>query len=222
MFQKLAAITIIAFALLLGGALNANAARPSCKDLPIVERINMLAGMILAKEKESILRPCYDSLSEQDKAQVFEAMATRRGLLQKLRQENVANQKLSPSAAPNAITASWKQLIERVPFSAISKTLRSVTNAFQDQYCDGTDPDIDYTFVVLFPYAMTNPDSLRSFAGVTAVDAMLTWYQVNYGGISGKGNTTSGYVYLCIGDTGVSMAGGVQAVRNALKLHDNN
>lgn len=222
MHQKLLIVTAIVFALLLGGVSNANAARPSCQDLPTPQRIKVLAGMILSKEKEAFIRPCYESLTEQAKAQVFEEMANQQGLLQKLNQESQHNQALSSRTSPNAITASWQQLIELVPFSAIGKTLRSVTNAYPDQYCDGSDPDMDYTFVVWFPYAVTNPDSLRSFTGVTAVDAMLTWYQVRYGGINGRGSTTSDYVYLCIGDTGVSMAGGVQAIRSALNLHDNN
>lgn len=222
MHRKILLITVFMFALLLAIPANANAARPNCKELPIPQRIKALAGMILSKEKEKTIRPCYDSLSEQGKALVFEEMAAQRGLLNSLRQESENNQPLTSNNAPSAITASWQQLIERVPFSAIGKTLRSVTNAFPDQYCDGSDPDMDYIFVVRFPYAMTNPDALRSFAGVTAVDAMLTWYQVRYGGINGRGTTTSGYVYLCIGDTGVSMAGGVQAIRNALRLHDNN
>lgn len=74
--------------------------------------------------------------------------------------------------------------------------------------------------MVNFPYAVSNPDAVQSFAGVSAVDAMLTWYQIRYSGINGRGNTASGTVYVCIGDTGTSLAGGEQNVRNNLKLYD--
>ncbi len=222
MYQKIIVVTGLLLVFTLALVSDASAASPNCEKQSTSRRIKTIATMILSQEKEKFIRSCYKTLSDKDKAQVFEELAAQRGLLEKLREETENNQHLSHGESMGAALASWKQLIERVPFSAIGKTLRSVTNAFQDKYCDGTDPDIDYTFVVLFPYSITNPDSLRSFAGVTAVDAMLTWYQINYGGISGKGTTTSGYVYLCIGDTGVSTAGGVQAVRNALKLHDNN
>lgn len=153
---------------------------------------------------------------------MFEAVAKERGLLQALWKEGNEDQSQRSQLASITAGISWQQLIERIPFSAVGKTLRSVTNSYQDPYCDGTDPDVDYTFVVPFPYAVSNPDSLRSFASVTLVDAMLTWYQIRYGGINGRGNTSSSNVYLCIGDTGVATAGGQVAVRNALKLHDNN
>jgi hypothetical protein len=191
--------------------------------MDIQARITTLAKHIVKDQVDEELRSCYNALSDENKARVFEAMAAERGLLVELRRETETDKlSLHESGAQLAAGVSWQQLIERIPFSAIGKTLRSVINSYQDPYCDGSDPDVDYTFVVAFPYAVTNPDSLRSFAGVTAVDAMLTYYQIVYGGINGRGRTDSGQVYLCIGDTGVANAGGEQAVRDNLKLHDNN
>lgn len=39
------------------------------------------------------------------------------------------------------------------------------------------------------------------------------------GGINGRGNTASADVYLCLGDSGVGLAGGVDSVRQHLKLY---
>ena len=60
---------------------------------------------------------------------------------------------------------------------------------------------------------------LRNFAGVTLVDAMLSYYQVTLGGMSGRGNIASADVYLCLGDSGAGLAGGVDSVRQHLKLY---
>jgi len=95
-----------------------------------------------------------------------------------------------------------------------------MSNAYRDDACDGSAfPDIDYTFIVRFPSAVNDPDRLKSFAGITLVDAMLTYYQVTIGGINGRGNTASADVSLCIGDSGVANAGGIDSVRQHLKLY---
>ena len=78
---------------------------------------------------------------------------------------------------------------------------------------------MDYTFVVRFPAVVSDPDRLRNVAGVTLVDAMLSSYQVTLGGMSGRGNIASADVYLCLGDSGVGLAGGVDPVRQHLKLY---
>lgn len=224
MFKKailLLAMLLIVLATSVSNVAEASSAKSACSTLPRSRKINRIATLIVAGKDSKDLYMCFQTLDDQGKADVFEMIAAQQGLLGELRQE--ANQDYKARSQENRQPeAAWQQLIERIPFSATGKTLRSVRTSYADPYCDGSDPDVDFTFVVRFPYAVTNPDSLRSFAGVTAVDAMLTWYQVWYGGISGRGNTSSRDVYLCIGDTGVAMAGGEQAVRNALKLHDNN
>lgn len=187
------------------------------------EKVVKIARALGKHQVSSEIAACYQKLTDEEKAQAFEEMAREQGTLPKLLEE--ARRKSRPAGTYgqgdfSAAGIAWQQLIERTPFSAVGKTLRSVLYSYSDTYCDGDGSDVDYTFVVTFPYPITNPDALRSFAGITGTDLMLSWYQVKYGGINGRGNTTNGYAYLCIGDTGLATAGGEATVRNELKLHD--
>jgi len=187
------------------------------------ERVVKIAGALAKHQVDGEIAACYQKLTNEEKAQAFEEMARERGTLPSLIEEAKRNSRPAGAYGRGDFSAAgipWQQLIERTPFSAVGKTLRSVLYSYSDAYCDGDGSDVDYTFVVTFPYPITNPDALRSFAGITATDLMLTWYQVRYGGINGRGNTTNGYAYLCIGDTGLATAGGEATVRNELKLHD--
>ena len=110
----------------------------------------------------------------------------------------------------------WDQLVEHAYYGS---NLVSVRDAWFSQTACDSDPDIDYIFKFKFSSAVSNPDALRNISTTSlAVDAMLVWYQVRYGGVKGFGNTSSSRVYICLGDTGVTIAGGVGAVEDHMKL----
>lgn len=166
--------------------------------------------------------------SDKEKVQLFEAMAEERGISrEELRQEadedamqrqNIV--KVSPPGEDaTTMWQNWRQLIERIPFSAIFKPLVPATRSWQDYICDDDPSDIDYFISFDFPANVSDPDSVRSFSYHIGVDAMLGWYQLRYGGIDGRGNTGSNIVRVCLGDSAVATAGGIDIVRNNLYLH---
>ncbi len=110
----------------------------------------------------------------------------------------------------------WIQPLERVWSSTAPKV--SASTWWTDPLCDEDPSDVDYIFAFTFPSAVTNPNGVRSFSHNLAVDAMLLWYQAQYGGINGSGNTGSPNVFVCLGDNGVNMAGGPTNVYYNLKL----
>jgi hypothetical protein len=179
------------------------------------------------------VRDCYNSLADEDKARVFEAMAVERGIsVEKLREEADENNRrmqedqhseaISKPEELHALThpgSFWRQLIERIPFSAVFSTLYYPVTSWQDALCDGDPSDVDYMFAFQFPYYISQPDALRSFSYSPGVDAMLVYYQGKYGGIDGRGHTDRPGVHVCLGDNGVATAGGEAHVRGWLALH---
>lgn len=205
----------------------------SCKEKEKKEKIKHIAREVVANRETDDVRSCYSGLADEDKALVFEDMAIERGIsVDELRQEtdqdrnnrnNSSNASLQLSSASMPLAGTpWQQAIERYGFSAVGKTLRSVTRSYTDALCDGDGTDTDYVFVIAFPYNQSNPDSLRAFSYSVGVDAMLVYYQGRDRGINGRGRTDSRDVSVCLGDTGVATAGGQSAVQSGLKLHDNN
>ena len=181
------------------------------------EKIIAVAKFIKDGSDCAEVRNCYEGLTFPQRAQVFEEVAKLNGLADRLKQEGAVS---SVSGSSLLSGTNWQQLIEREFFGYTGQPLSSVINAYRDDACDGSAfPDIDYTFIVRFPSAVNDPDRLKSFAGITLVDAMLTYYQVTIGGINGRGNTASTDVSLCIGDSGVANAGGIDSVRQHLKLY---
>lgn len=185
-------------------------------------QVRALAERIVNDRVGQRERDCYDALTDADKALVFEAIAVLRGVpVDELHAE--ARQDARTRGDGEYIVAAgiyWRQPIERVPFSAVFRPIVSAISSWQSATCDGDPSDIDYMFAFQFPSPMNNPDALRSFSHHLGVDAMLMWYQLYYGGITGEGWTDSPNVYTCIGDTGVAAAGGESTVRENLKLHN--
>lgn len=203
-------------------------AQTVCEDLDTDAKIELLAKLIVDDQVDEDVRNCYDTLTIEEKAQLFEAVAEERGIsVEELRQEadEDAAQREDVSDTPlpgedaTARGIDWRQLIERIPFSAIFKPLVPGARSWQDSICDGDPTDVDYFVSFDFPANVSNPNSVRSFTYDVGVDLMLGWYQVRYGGIDGRGNTGSKIVRVCLGDTGVATAGGIDRVRDNLYLH---
>lgn len=185
------------------------------------EKIKHIAKKVVKNEMDEEVQSCFDTLTLVEKAQVFEAMATERGIApDKLREEVEKDKESKANVTRTMAGIAWRQLIE-LPWIFSSSSTGS-NGWWEDRYCDGngTDPDIDYTFRFQFSSAVTNPDALRSnrVPGMVNIEAMLSYYQLANGGIDGRGNTASGTVTVCLGQNGVTTAGGPTAVGIGLRL----
>ncbi len=126
--------------------------------------------------------------------------------------------KVSP-VSPNIIepppgsSELWRQIIEKGagPPEAFAQ------DYWSDPYCEGgPNPDPDDDWVFWFWIDSTNPDSLR---WDTTSAQVATAFWIAYG------NNLNGFAYhwdearLCLGTTGVSLAGGPEKVKNTTSLH---
>ena len=181
-------------------------------------QIETIAKMMVAGEETKTAHLCYENLSLEDKALVFETVAVLRDIsIDDLRKDADGMEEDIQLQARGY----WTQLVERVPFSAVFRPLVSSFYYFtNDTICDDDPTDTDYIFIYGFPAPMTNPDALRVFSSNWLVDSMLVYYQVRNGGLKGYGDTTNPYVQICVGDTGVSTAGGANNVKNNMKTHN--
>lgn len=190
-----------------------------CSDYSVDKKIEEIAELLIRGEESEEAVACYESLSDEGKAKVFETVAILRGFsVDDLRRDAEGMKQFSQTTNP---LAAWDQLIERVPFSAVGKPLVSAIYYFQHStICDGDASDIDYIFVYVYPSNMTNPDALRVFSSNLLVDSMLVYYQITIGGLKGYGDTGSTFVHVCVGDTGVANAGGASNVQDKMKTHN--
>lgn len=197
------------------------ASKAACSVEKVQDKIKHVAKKVVKNETDEEVQSCFDSLTLQEKAQVFEAMATERGIApDKLREEVEKDKEAKANAVRAMAGMPWRQLIE-LPWIFSYSSVGS-NGWWEDRYCDGsgTDPDIDYTFRFQFSSAVSNPDAMRSnrYPGAVNIEAMLSYYQVANGGIDGRGNTASGTVYVCLGQNGVTTAGGPTIVGSSLRL----
>lgn len=90
---------------------------------------------------------------------------------------------------------------------------------YDSPLCDEKPEDSDWTFLYYPMEYSQNPDGLRWTTTSSQVyAAFMGSYAVNLGGYSFGWNE----VRLCIGTTGVSLAGGPDNVKNTTFLHPNN
>lgn len=198
---------------------NSPALASSCEEKSTEERIELIAKAVVADKVSDEIEACYQSLSDKDKADVFIAMAEERGISTKELEDESREDAKDIDDNDRSRGRRWKQIIERIPFSALFQTIVSANSSTSGPYICDEDPDIDYIFRFRFSSAVTNPNALRTFTQSVGVDAMLLYYMYQHRGVNGFGNTSSRVVRICIGDTGVANAGGEQHVRDNLKLH---
>lgn len=219
----------------------------ACQGMDTEAKVKHIAKKVVQEQLDKNVGDCYNSLADENKAKVFEAIAVERGIsVEKLRKEADENAKNRQDVdeehdehvAPNLQAAQagfnkqssairpmthagsfWRQLVERIPFSALFKPLLYPYSSYQDALCDGDPNDVDYMFNFEFSFNVNNPDSLRTFSYHVGVDSMLAWYQLKYGGVDGRGYTDRPGVRICLGDNGVATAGGEATVRSWLALH---
>ncbi|NJM08225.1 hypothetical protein HC891_21695, partial [Candidatus Gracilibacteria bacterium] len=196
----------------------------TCKELKGDEKIKKIAKLLVKHADDEEAADCYSTLIFEDKAKVFEAVADERGLSEDLKREVEEDGKAKETRAgqlggqaeyaPAFQGISWQQLIEWDALIALygGTAASSVVSSFG---CDNDLTDLDYEF--RFSFASTNPDGLKGGSPVPLVDAMVIFYQVNFGGMHGYGDTL-GSSYLCIGDTGIAVGGGLDYVRPRLVL----
>lgn len=109
----------------------------------------------------------------------------------------------------------WRQPIE--PYTGIVTAPVTALAYWTDYYCENAsppDPDTDWIFYFSMTYSM-NPDGLRWYTSSSQV-----WLAF-IGAYGGNLNSYAYYwnsVYVCLGTTGVSAAGGASNVRNNLSL----
>lgn len=180
-----------------------------------------IARMIVSNHITQDIERCFAKLSDKEKAQVFEQMALLRGIsIEELNKEAESDMQFNNSVARQSVTIngiSWRQPIERG--YAWASEVASASMYWTSSTCDNDPSDMDYQFYFVFPTSVTNPDGLKSSgSGHLGVEAMLYWYQLNYGGITGEGNTSSRAVYVCLGDGGVNGAGGASVVQTYLRI----
>jgi hypothetical protein len=185
------------------------------------EKIKHIAKKVVKNESDEEVQSCFNSLTLEEKTHVFEAMAMERGIpVDKLREEVEKDKAAKANIMRTMAGIPWRQLIE-LPWIFSYSSVGS-NGWWENRYCDGngTDPDVDYTFRFQFSNAVANPDALRSnrVPGMVNIEAMLSYYQLANAGIDGQGNTTSGTVYVCLGQNGVTTAGGPTAVGVGLRL----
>lgn len=188
------------------------------------QQIDFLASLILSYQVSPEAVACLDALSLEQGAQLFEAMAVQSGItLEELHAEAIGLQQQNEllTEAENSPTATWNQLIE---YTAIPIGLSGFpTGWWADPMCDNDSNDIDYVFTFTFLNAVNDPDRLKSYASPGSptapnVTAMLLWYQYNYGGIKGWGDTAGNVVSVCIGNHGYMLSGGAIGILSAMRL----
>lgn len=190
-----------------------------CTSKVAPEELKALAALIVRDELTEEARTCYWALSDESKAQLFEAVAVERGIsVAQLHEETLKNvEAMKRRTLDSTLLGFWQQLIERALFSWGYRVV-SVSSWWGDSLCDGDPSDQDYLFYYTTPTPVTNPDVLRAFSSDVLVDAMLVWYQLWYGGVNGSGVTEYNFAKICLGDTGVAMAGGAGRVAAYMKL----
>lgn len=189
---------------------NTAAPRPSSScDTNRVE--TLAAALTVDSTLTADLQQCYLSLSDFEKAQTFEAVAAKKGLLDQLRRERQSSNAGAATRAPvgDRVTTlapgDWRQLIEHalIAFGEI----RTPNGAYLGDSVCAPGRGQEYVFLLDFSGPVSNPDGLRTNSLDPLVDSMLVYYQLWYGGVDGFGNVGIGRVYVCIGNTGISIAG---------------
>ena len=214
--------------------LSGNSSKNSSCDL------RQLAQNLALKQNSQEVLNCYWTLNDQQKLTLMPVVAKEAGIsMDEINRDrdnmrrNVNSQRslsdIPLKFRPNkSITSplhtsgsgSWRQWLERVPFSAVFATTVSAGGSWRSQYwCDAenNDPDNDAIFVYYFSSSVSNPDALRSFGTLQypLVDLMLTYYGF---GVNGEGYTWSSTVYVCVGETSVNWLG-MNYIYNGLKLY---
>ncbi|MGC9400594.1 MAG: hypothetical protein ACP5HM_15865 [Anaerolineae bacterium] len=198
----------------------------TCSGKGTDEQIQALAKLALEDQVSGKALGCYEALSAEGKARVFEAVAEQRGILQELDEEtrwnkvameqNLSKQNLPREAMPLGGQV-WEQLIEHRVL--VSGERITANRWWVNHNCDGDPGDKDYQLRFDFPTAVTDPDEVGTYSWDLLVDAMLWYYQVKYGGVKGWGHTAWGRMYTCIGDKGVENAGGIDNVYSDMIVH---
>jgi hypothetical protein len=191
----------------------------SCRNLDVEGKIKFLVSSIVNDQINDDVLSCYSTFSNIEKVRLFEVLATSRGLsLNELHTETT----LDIAGIPNRIYGisnsiqgiSWQQLIEHHNDGVYREEERKSKWWVQDPYCDGDGTDTDYVFYVEFSRAISDPNRLIAFSWHPLVDSMLVYYHFQYGGVNGRGHTESRAVTICLGDTGVSLGGGADTIRD--------
>lgn len=135
-----------------------------CTSKGTVEELKALAALIVRDELTEEARAYYWALSDESKAQLFEAVAAERGIsVAQLHEETRKNMEaMKRRTSGSTPLGFWQQLIERAWFS-LGYRVVSVTSWWVDSWCDGDPSDQDYLFYYVTPAAVSNPDGLRVF-----------------------------------------------------------
>ncbi|MBI3242849.1 MAG: hypothetical protein HYZ49_11200 [Chloroflexi bacterium] len=168
----------------------------------------------------------YEQLTSKQKDVVSDLVATKASIpldewrqAKELYEQEVVSQ-LSDTSHVNIsesilIAEIWRQPIE--PHTGMGAGTVTASSYWADPYCENAsppDPDTDWIFYFSMTYSM-NPDGLRWSTSSTQVWlALLTAYGGNLNSYAYYWNS----VYVCLGTTGVSAAGGAANVRNNLRL----
>jgi hypothetical protein len=176
----------------------------------------ILAEKITVPEVDAFLK----GLNETQYEEFVKVFAERVGVDKKELQEEADeyNQITSPdkslpgenprTAAPNAV---WNDTIENTWTISVNGPFSLFW--YEDGNCDGDSSDNEYVFYYGFP--SSSPESIRwstTAAQVYAAFAVYNWNLLGFG-------YNFDEVRLCIGDSGVALAGGPDVVRDTVYIH---
>jgi hypothetical protein len=176
----------------------AKLANPDRKISIIVE----FARTSLQDSKE--IRQCYDTLTNEQKAQVFVRVAKKMGFGANLAEE------MRGASAQGPQPLMYGSL--SIPYAAVgSGEQRTAYTYWVD---DGsrcpTGRGTEYNFAYSFSSNVTNPSSLRANSPWNVlVDGAILYYTLTDGGLKAWYDTNSPVITTCVGDTAISTVGGV-------------
>lgn len=177
----------------------------ACTSLTNPDRkINIIVGLAHTSLQDSKeIRQCYDTLTNEEKTQVFVRTAKKVGLGAKLAEEmRGANVKGPQPLVYGSLS---------IPYTAVgSGEQRTAYTYWVD---DGsrcpTGRGTEYNFAYSFSSNVTNPSSLRANSPWNIlVDSAILYYTLTDGGLKSWYDTNSPVITTCVGDTAISTVGG--------------
>lgn len=149
------------------------------------------------------LRACYNTLTENQKVQVFYQVAKKMGLGKRLAEEmqSAPSQKIQPLSYGTVLT----------PWTAVGTGEQRTSYLYwvDDGNRCPTGRGTEYNSAYSFSTNVTNPSSLRAYSPWNVlVDSAIVYYTVNYGGLKTWYDTNSTIITTCVGDTALSTVGG--------------
>jgi hypothetical protein len=177
-----------------------------------IDTIVQFAHTPLQDSKE--IRTCYDTLSADQKVQIFYRVAEKRGLGAKIAEEinKAKSLQILPLAYGTVLT----------PWTAIGtgQWRTAYTYWIDNGSRCPTGRGTEYNFAYSFSTNVTNPSALRANSPWNIlVDSAIIYYTINFGGLLTWYDTNSTVITTCVGDTALSTVGGPNVWRSSAVIY---